>query len=320
MSPRFPKQPRNIALVGAAGNIGSAILSALLVEGIHTVSVITRADSKSIKENILSAAGVAHVHRGSYDDPTFLATALRGQDALILAVGHGGYGAQDPLIRAAAKAGVTWVVPCEFGSDRTNEPLYADVGATLMAAKERYRALAAELGLRWLGVVNNPWLDFCLRGGFFGVDARQRTATLWSDCGARANLATLERTGQSLAALMGLPEAELSARYGDSWVYFSSFRASQRDIFDSVLRATGTTEQEWQVTHKSLEQDVRRQVAAEEANGNPFAKAMLLFPLTFAKGYGGDYNDKVVDYELLGMEKEENMDEVVKKIVGEKSV
>ncbi|KAK8106083.1 isoflavone reductase family protein [Apiospora kogelbergensis] len=315
MSPTFPKQPRNIALVGATGNIGSAILAALLAEKIHNVSVVTRPDSKSTKENLLAAAGVAHVHRGAYDDSAFLEGALKNQDVLILAVGHGGYEAQEPLMRAAAKAGVTWVVPCEFGSDRSNEKLYADVGEMLMAAKERYRALAEELGLRWLGVVNNPWLDFCMRGGYFGIDAGQKTATLWSDCTARANLATLDRTGQSLAALLGLPQDELAARYGNSWVYFSSFRASQRDIFDSVLRATGTMEKEWSVTHQTLEQDVRRAVAAQEASGNPFARAMLLFPLTFAEGYGGDYNDKVVDYELLGLEKEENMDEVVRKIV-----
>ncbi|KAK8090836.1 hypothetical protein PG994_000341 [Apiospora phragmitis] len=309
------KQPRNITVVGAAGNLGSAILSALLAQGIHTVSVITRADSKSIKDRILAAAGVARVHRGGYDDAAFLAEALKGQDALVLAVGHGGYDAQEPLMRAAARAGVAWVVPCEFGSDRTNARLFADVGALLMAAKEKHRALAEELGLRWLGVVNNPWLDFCMRGGYFGVDAGQKTATLWTDCTAKANLATLDRVGQSLAALLGLPQDELAARYGNSWIYFSSFRASQRHLFESVLRVTGTTEKEWQVTHKSLEQDVRRQAAAEEANGNPFARAMLLFPLTFAEGYGGDYNDKLVDYELLGLEKEENMDEVIKKTI-----
>ncbi|KAK8010665.1 hypothetical protein PG990_009630 [Apiospora arundinis] len=297
MSPPLPKQARNITLVGATGNLGSAILSALLAEKIHTVSVITRTGSKSTKENILTAAGVAQVHRGSYDDARFLDGALQGQDVLILAVGHGGYEAQDPLMRAAARAGVAWVVPCEFGSDRTNAKLYADVGATLMAAKEQYRALAEELGLRWLGV----------------------TATLWRDCTARPNLATLERVGRSLAALLGLPQDELADHYGNRWVYFSSFRASQRDIFESVLRATGTTEKEWEVKHQSLEQDVRRFAAAEEANGNPFAKAMLLFPLTFADGYGGDYNDKVVDYELLGLEKEENMDEIIKKIVAETS-
>ncbi|KAK6827999.1 hypothetical protein PG987_011340 [Apiospora arundinis] len=319
MSPPLPKQARNITLVGATGNLGSAILSALLAEKIHTVSVITRTGSKSTKENILTAAGVAQVHRGSYDDARFLDGALQGQDVLILAVGHGGYEAQDPPDARRRASGRGLGRPCEFGSDRTNAKLYADVGATLMAAKEQYRALAEELGLRWLGVVNNPWLDFCLRGGYFGVDAGRKTATLWSDCTARPNLATLERVGRSLAALLGLPQDELADHYGNRWVYFSSFRASQRDIFESVLRATGTTEKEWEVKHQSLEQDVRRFAAAEEANGNPFAKAMLLFPLTFADGYGGDYNDKVVDYELLGLEKEENMDEIIKKIVAETS-
>jgi uncharacterized protein YbjT (DUF2867 family) len=68
-----PKQARNIALVGGTGTVGKPILSSLLGQGIHRVTVITRADSAA-----QFPEGVAAVRRGSYDDPAFLAKALTG--------------------------------------------------------------------------------------------------------------------------------------------------------------------------------------------------------------------------------------------------
>lgn len=48
--------------------------------------------------------GVAAVHRGSCDDAAFLATAFAGQRVLIMALSYEAYGAQTPLIDAAAAA------------------------------------------------------------------------------------------------------------------------------------------------------------------------------------------------------------------------
>jgi uncharacterized protein YbjT (DUF2867 family) len=60
------KQARNIALVGGTGTVGKPILASLLAQGIHRVTVITRADSAA-----QFPEGVAAVRRGSYDDPAF---------------------------------------------------------------------------------------------------------------------------------------------------------------------------------------------------------------------------------------------------------
>ncbi|KAH8680886.1 hypothetical protein BX600DRAFT_504635 [Xylariales sp. PMI_506] len=310
------KQARNITIVGGTGTVGSAILAALLAQGLHNVSAITRMDSKS------EYPASVRVHKGSYDDEAFVASVLEGQDVLVLALGFTAYAAQVPLIRAAATAGVRYVVPTEYGSDPSNEALRAEL--PFISGRDSYRALVEELAgtnggsPAWIGVVTNPWLDFNMRTGFLRVDPRARRAELFDGGAVRANLTTVARVGSSLAALLSLPEAELS-RHRGSWVYFSSFLVSQRDLLEAAARATTGTSAEggdWDVTTvdgAAFLRDCRRR----RAEGDIMGGAMALFALTFTEGYGGNYNDKVIDYAALGLEPEENLDEVIGKLVAE---
>ncbi|KAI8956402.1 hypothetical protein F4801DRAFT_15781 [Xylaria longipes] len=151
------KSIRNVALVGANGTIGAPILSALLAAG-HKTTVLTRPTSSA---NFPS--GVT-VHVGDYSDENFVVASLEGQDVLILALAHTAYDAQIPLIRAAARVGVSYIVPCEFGSDPTHPKLNAEI--QMMNAKAPFRKLIEELGVSsWIGVVNNPWVEFSIRLG-----------------------------------------------------------------------------------------------------------------------------------------------------------
>lgn len=111
------RQGRKITVVGGSGNIGSHIVTALAASGIHEVSVISRPESTA------KFPASVTIRRGAYDDETFLSAALNGQGVLIITLGFQAMDAQEPLIRAAARAGVPYVVPCEFGSDPTSEYL-----------------------------------------------------------------------------------------------------------------------------------------------------------------------------------------------------
>jgi saccharopine dehydrogenase-like NADP-dependent oxidoreductase len=148
---------RNIALVGATGTIGAPILSALLAAG-HKATVLTRPGSKA---NFPS--GVT-VHVGDYGDENFVVPSLKGQDVLILALAHTAYEAQIPLIKAAAKAGVSYVVPCEFGSDHAHPKMSPET--QMIHIQAPFRKLIEDLGVSsWIGVVNNPWVEFSIRLG-----------------------------------------------------------------------------------------------------------------------------------------------------------
>lgn len=299
-----PKQTRHVTIVGGSGNVGAPAVAALIATG-HNVTVLSR------PESIATFPSSVTVHKGSYDDEAFLEGVLKGQDVLIVALQYTAYQAQIPLFKAAAKAGVPYIVPCEFGSDATNEQLNSRM--TLMTMKKPYRELIEELGVSsWIGVVCNPWFDYSMRQGFFGLDVKTKTARIFHDGQRKANFTTLQRVGESLAALLALPEAEL-AQYKNNWVYFSSFCVSQRDLLESAKRVTGTKEEEWTVISQEPE-DVIKTAQEEAARGNPIAGVQVLFALMFSEGYSGNYSEKVVDYKRFGLEPED-LDEVLKNSV-----
>lgn len=83
---------------------------ALLKTGKHTVTAITRADSKSElpKEVIPKVV--------DYEKPETIVEALKGQDALVITLGVFALSNEVTLIEAADKAGVHWVLPNEWSS------------------------------------------------------------------------------------------------------------------------------------------------------------------------------------------------------------
>ncbi|KAK2604310.1 hypothetical protein N8I77_007253 [Diaporthe amygdali] len=302
------EQTRIITLVGATGNVGKPILDSLIAVG-HKVNVITRTGS-----NVTVPDGVT-LHRGDYNDETFLVNALKGQDVLITALSFGAYDAQIPLFRAAAKANVPWIVPCEFGAD-PKASLNEHIG--IMKVKKPYRDLIEELGVSsWIGVVNGLWFDYVMRYAAFGVgvDAKTKTAHFYDDGNTKTNFTTLNRVGESLAAVLGWPEDEL-AKLKNDWVFFSSFHITQREIWEAAMRVTGTKESDWTVSSEPSE-DLIKELKQQIASGAGMAPAQrLLMVLTIGKGIGGDYQEKVVDYKRLGLQPE-NLDDVMKAVVNE---
>ncbi|KAI1325006.1 NAD(P)-binding protein [Xylariaceae sp. FL0255] len=297
------KQARNIALVGATGTIGAPILTALLAAG-HNVTVLTRPTSEATFPPSVT------VHKGDYHSESFTVFALKGVEVLILALSFNAYDAQIPLIRAAAQVGVKYIVPCEFGSDPTHPKLNAEI--SIMSMKAPFRNLIEELGVSsWVGIVNNPWVEFSLRLGLYGIDLKSKTARFFDEGETKANFTTLTRVGESLAALFALPEAELTA-YKNQWVFTSSFYVSQKDFLASAMRVTGTTKKDWTISKVPSDEII---AAAKKETGQ-MAGAMALFALVFKEGYGGDYDDKVLDYEALGLEPED-LDAVMKSLAEE---
>ncbi len=171
-----------------------------------------------------------------------------------------------------------------------------------------------------------------MRLGAFGIDLRgggagagtsggsgmlPREAKVFGDGTVKANTTTLRRVGESLAALLALPEAELAAGYRNAWVYSSSFRVSQRDLLESARRVTCMTVEggDWAVVREDPE-EVISAAQEEVARGNGLAGIRILFALLFTEGYGGDYEAKVVDYARLGLEPED-LDEAMAELARE---
>lgn len=108
------------------------------------------------------------VKQGNYTSSEFLESALQGQDVLIITL-HvmTSPEIQSNFIRAAAKAGVPYILPNEYGQDGDNEELTKAI--SILASKKQYRDLVEELGTSsWIGIASNLWIDYVRVSVIFG--------------------------------------------------------------------------------------------------------------------------------------------------------
>ncbi|USP73063.1 hypothetical protein yc1106_00337 [Curvularia clavata] len=251
-SPKFLKK---IAIVGANGNVGSYILSALRAKGHFQITAISRIQSKA---TFPSDIGVARVN---YEQPETLVEALKGQDALIITMSFSAQNAQEQLIRAAAEAGVPWILPNEFGMFNTQ----AIENETIGPAKQKDRALIESLRVSsWIGMIGGFWYEYSISGGQFGIDLSKREVVYLDDGNQRLNTSTWPQTGLAVANLLSLPISSSDGKgptldqYRNRMLHFSSFTLSQREMFEAVQKATGTTEKDWKMSSQSAKECLAR--------------------------------------------------------------
>lgn len=278
-----PTQGRKIALVGASGNIGTHTLSALVSQGIHTLTVIQREESTATYPSSVT------VKKGDLSDSSFLEAALAGQDVLVLQLSRFAMDSQPGLVRAAAAARVPYVLPVEFGSDPSAK-LFNDF--PMLREKNTARELIAELGVSsWIAVVTNPWLDYGLQQKAWGFNVQGRKASLWGGGNTKVNTGSVKRAGEATAAMLALPEDEL-AKYRNKPFFMGSLYVTQREIFESILRVTKTEEKDWEVKTPDMDQ-VAKESDEAMMKGDMAAFMTKFFMMHFREGMGGDFNSKV---------------------------
>ncbi|RDW70340.1 hypothetical protein BP5796_08737 [Coleophoma crateriformis] len=316
----FQNHIKNIAVVGAGGNVGSYIVAALLANGLHTITALTRPGSTSVLP-----PGITTKHIDYTSQPS-LVSALQGQDALIITMAATAPPDQEAaLIRAAAEAGVRWVMPNEWGQDSSHPGLRQDL-AILTARLEKTRQLIEELGVsHWLVIPSGFWYEYSLAGSEwqYGFDFAERRVTFYGDGTQKINTSTWPQVGRAVAALLAfkiLPDDEddqseaVLSRFQNQRCYMSSFRVSQKDMWESAMRVTGTKESDWTVSYEDVHE--RFQNGLEKfQKGNMEGFAQLLYVRTFFPDGAGEYEtSKGLHNELLGLP-QEDFDECTKRAI-----
>jgi hypothetical protein len=280
----------------------------LLKTGKHVVTAISRVNSTSKLPEGVQVARVDY----SNDDDTALVDVLRGQQVLLITMAV--MAPPDTiikLIRAAAKAGVPYVQPNWYGHDAANDNLCND--SMLGANRDRLRAEIEKLGVSsYFYLVCNFWYEFSLGGGpdRFGFDFNNRSVVLFDDAADVAiNTSTWPQCGRAIASLLSLKElpddetdqSPTLSQFRNSAIYVSSFRLTQRDMFESVKRVTGTTDADWKITHDSVQQRFKEaQAAVQQGDWKMFTR-MLYSRMFFPTG-DGDYQSRVeLHNDLLGL-------------------
>ncbi|KAI1260001.1 putative isoflavone reductase family protein CipA [Xylariaceae sp. FL1019] len=299
-------QIKNVAIVGATGNVGAAVLKAVLASRAFTVTAITRPNST---HKFPSGVTTKEADLSSLDS---LAAAFKGHDAVVNTTNI-----PDPVTNirvadAARKAGVYRFIPADFGQNpetcHTPEfSVFAFKTATLKHLKETTKSGTEEM--TWSALINGPFLDWNMAIGFLGIDLPKKQAQVISGGDTVTYYTTLEMVGQAVTGIL-LHPAETTNRP----VFVNSVVKSQNELLALAKEALGS--EGWTVTEEDNKEKFAWAVAEAEKGNFTFEVAMhqirrCIADPEVAKGPANGY-----DNELLGLKtmSDEEVKEMMKKV------
>lgn len=284
-----------------------------MATGKHQVTALTREGSTS---SLPRGVQVAYI---DYDDEESIAQALSGQQVLIITLSVAApKETESKLFRAAAKAGVPYVIPNWYAQDPKNTALLDD---TFLRSKcNAARKEIAELGKSsWIQLTCGFWYEFSLAFGpdTFGFDFQNRSLTWFDDGDTKICSTTWDQCGRAMAALLSLPEypqdehasSPTLSQFCNDVVYIKSFEISQKDIFESVKRVTKTSDADW-TFHNETARERHAEGLAEVKAGNMGGFSKVLYSRVFYPEDAGNFSQKCHNA-LLGLP-EESIDERTK--------
>ncbi|PFH63435.1 hypothetical protein XA68_10026 [Ophiocordyceps unilateralis] len=311
----FTNRIERVAIVGATGKVGSYMTKALSSTGKHVVTAITRKGGGSVMPEGVKVAEV------DYEREETLVEALRGQQFLVVSLSpRAPTDTQEKLARAAAQAGVSWMMPNCYGTDIRNAALEKEnlSGAPVLAGIEAVE----KAGVSWVTMCCSFWYDYSLAMGpcWFGFDFDKKEVTFIDDGQTRINVSTWDQCGRAIKALLSLkelPEDEADksptlSQWRNQPLYISSFLVSQRDMLDSIQRVQGTKDADWHIERE--ESTVRYKRGMDLLQKGVFRGfGICLYTRTFYPNGDGNFEAKYgLANDVLGLPKED-LDEATKR-------
>ncbi|KAM7210847.1 hypothetical protein V8F06_013761 [Rhypophila decipiens] len=277
-----------VAIAGATGNLGPAIVTQLLSAGFK-VTALTR-DASATKV----PAGVSTT-TVDYSSLSSLTAALKGQDAVVSTLGSLAVDKQLLLVEAAAAAGVKRFIPSDFGSNTVHPkaaalPVYGDKVAVQKLLKEK---AAANPNFTYTIILNGPFLDWGIMVGFV-LDAKNKKITLYDGGERLFSATTLESIGKAVVGSFQKFEETKNRP-----VYVSSAVVSSKGLLEIAKKAVGA--EGWTVTDASTDELVAQaweELKKDKPNPDVFVYNFIKAAI-WGDGYGAKF-DKT-DNELLGI-------------------
>ena len=160
----------------------------------------------------------------------------------------------------------------------------------------------------YINIATGFWIELSLpQEGAFGFDLTGKKVTFYDDGETKIGISTIRQVGRTVASLLSLPVTSESngpclEDYRNKEVYALSFTATQKDIFDSILRVTGQKREEWRISYEPTKE--RFQNAAEAVQKGDMTAygrmlyARILYPASRVGDIAG--NHRLVN-EALGL-------------------
>ncbi|KAJ3548353.1 hypothetical protein NM208_g1055 [Fusarium decemcellulare] len=248
---------KNVMVVGATGNVGPHVISALL-ERSFQVTILSR-----ITSSHPLPAQVTEI-KTDYT-PASLEQVLQGQDAVICTLGYAGLEKQLDLVDAAEKAGVKRFIPSEFGSPKGTKdiPEYTNLLQNKLKIVQ-YLQQKAENNpqFSWCAFTTGTFLDRALLTfPDFGFDVRKERATIFDSGNEPFTAMTIHSIGKPVAASLSFDKLDDTK---NRYVGISSLKVTQNEVLAAFEKETGRS---WDVNRKNTA-DVLAEAKNKMANGD----------------------------------------------------
>ena len=282
------RQIQKVALAGASGRLGPAILTAFIAAKFE-VTVLTRESSTTTFPSNVCVVKV------DYDSVESLTEALRGQDAFVSTVSGEGIDNQTKQVDAAVAAGVARFIPSEYGCDITLEkcaalPMFHDKIRVEKYCEEKCR----DTGTTYTFVYTNGFLDWGMGAGLY-IDLKNKKINLYDGGDVEVTATPTDFAGRGTVAI--LQNLEKTANRA---VRLQGAVITQNQLLETGKKLLGADG--WGVSHADTAALEKQAYAnLEKDPGNVMA---WLFPMViranFGEGYSRNFNGDN-DNEILGL-------------------
>lgn len=281
-----------VALFGATGNLGPAILKALL-DGGFDVTILSREGSSSTDS--LASHPKQKITKVNFDDVESITTALKGIEGVVSNMSSQALLSQKVIIDAAVAAGVKRFLPSDFGADLSLE---SNKTVPFNAPKiEIHDYLAkqskAHPEFTYTAIYNGPFLDWCLKAGLYG-NLKTHEVTLWDGGETRFSTTTLASVGNAVVGVLKNLEATKNAE-----IFVADTTLTQKELIDIVNEIDGV---EWKTKTDSTAkayQAALEEIRKTQPNMDIFIYGQL-YRIMFSDEQGVSFEGKL-DNDKIGL-------------------
>lgn len=295
---------QSVGLLGADGKLGPATLHGLLKSNFK-VTVIKRQSSKS-KDDYPSNVNVVKVPDDFAVDA--VASAIKGLDAMIVTIKGSLTEVQYKLAQACVQSGVRRFIPADFGSCDSSTKWAQDL-VPLFKHKTELRSRLMKLAeqnaeFTWTSLVCGHFFDWSPE--FLHVWIKEQKADILDDGETKWSTSTFARIAEATVSILLKLEAT-----ANQVLYVQSFCISQNEVIRSFEKATAS---KWQIT--KFDSKVYEKEQKAKANSGDLEAVEDLVWLLGALDANWETRDGFA-MEKLGLKQDEDLDEVVQRIVQE---
>ncbi|PHH50735.1 hypothetical protein CFIMG_005102RAa [Ceratocystis fimbriata CBS 114723] len=221
---------KNVAIIGAAGNLGAPVTKALLESG-FAITAISRPESTST-----FPAGVA-VKKVDLSSVDALTEAFKGQDAVISLITTREAAKQNVLADAAVAAGVKRYIPSEFGVN-SSQVAGSRLAPGVQPKAEHITYITGlaqkNPGFTWTGITCGPFFDYCWNLKLFGVSPKDKYAAIVDSGNERFGATTLPDVAKGVVGVLThLPET------ANKYIAIQTFETCQNEILAATEKVVG---------------------------------------------------------------------------------